>query len=72
MEWKNIDSAPKDGTRILVYQRGFIGVARYDIDKYAARPKPFWSGHFALIYGVREAKANAPTHWMPLPEAPKD
>ena len=54
--WQPIESAPKDGTNILVSDGTLVTVAR-NVDI-------FWS-----IFGL-EMKQNI-THWMALPEPPK-
>lgn len=69
-EWRDIESAPRDGTRVLVYAQlnppekwhesirdmpPFMCVAGY-------HPDGGW-----CVCTEREA-----THWMPLPEPPKE
>jgi len=62
MEWQKIETAPKDGTDILVYtnQDNFYVVSYDDIFF------PPW--RIRNDEGIHE---KTPTHWMPLPEAPK-
>lgn len=68
--WQPIETAPKDGTRILGY--GLIGfetttmAATVIWDKFYSE----WHGHpsEATEYSVEACKL---THWMPLPEPPK-
>ena len=77
MEWQPIETAPKDGTRIILYRPGThfewvrVVIGRYYTDSYASKPKPFWGHDRTNLTGVREARANQPTHWMPLPEPPR-
>jgi hypothetical protein len=60
-KWKDIDTAPYDGTRILLYRRewgeniavGFWHTAEQQWELYGGTP---WFG---------------PTHWMPLPKEPE-
>lgn len=54
-DWRSIESAPTDGTVILVFSRnnGQIEVASYQAGE--------WFSHETI---------HAPTHWMPLPEDP--
>ena len=75
--WRDIESAPKDGTRILAFaaplhgteilafSRGHIdyyGVAEWaEADPNLHRPKGVWIWDFLI----------RPTHWMPLPEPPR-
>ncbi len=72
MTWQPIDTAPKDGTEVLVYFGGRVGV------KSAA-----WTGSSSGLtiwcvddekhgpFPVRGYSEPYPTHWMPLPAAPE-
>jgi hypothetical protein len=72
MEWKPIETAPKDGTAVLLYfsnspHQIWIGAwVRHSDPSY-----PFvWRDPTGSIL-VREWKDDVPpTHWMPLPEPP--
>ena len=60
-EWQPIESAPKDGTLVLVVDgRGKMMI---------------WSG-LLLAHAMAESTPShlrfAATHWMPLPEAPRE
>lgn len=77
MQWRPIETAPKDGTRILLYypasndlgyDRTVAG--RWDIDRFSSRPKPYWTNDLERMLGVRVLRAFPPSHWMPLPAAP--
>jgi hypothetical protein len=54
-EWKPIETAPRDGARILVWPFGDNGTIKM-IWSDDLLDKPYW------LDGV--------THWMPLPEPP--
>lgn len=74
--WQPIDTAPKDGTYILLY--------------YPAWPSTLWIGHYWITETFIHGKSNGrhekwyatgmamsgsksdpePTHWQPLPEPP--
>ena len=66
-EWQPIETAPKDGTRILAYGvLGFesqpsIGTVKWDGRKWICDPNE------ASEY---EPEPCALTHWMPFPPAP--
>jgi hypothetical protein len=63
-EWQPMDTAPKDGTNILVFCDGSIHFSRYCIVSDSARARGWsdgWYGSASVTY--------APTHWMPLPKA---
>jgi Protein of unknown function (DUF551) len=59
MNWQPIETAPKDGTDILVYSNERIISAHWSV------PADAW------VEVVHDYSFAAPTHWMPLPEPPK-
>lgn len=71
-EWQPIDSAPKDETRVLLFNRDeadFTSRSRWDV-----RTGGFYEQLGGWIYDGENpsySRAHAPTHWMPLPEALK-
>lgn len=78
-EWQPISTAPKDGTPIIAAK---IGVTQEDLKPhFLIYPEtvrwlktefsgPFgFSGFFPI---VSEHYMFEPTHWMPLPEPPKE
>ena len=72
-KWQPIETAPKDGTRILVtggtFRRededekrpAWTAIVWWDSDQ-----RVWWGGYLAQDVGVWYE----PTHWMPLPEPP--
>ena len=67
-EWRHIDTAPKDGSDILIFsQKHGRRVARYE---------PFqWGKSLEWFIGLEQGWCGgtydcAPTHWMPLPPPP--
>ena len=72
--WQPIETAPKDGTPVLVYPptwaKAIASIAKWNKDEYAKKPRPYWRR--VDDYGkVTISRDNPPTHWMPLPAAPK-
>ena len=72
MEWQPIETAPKDGTRILVNFHGRVKEVFWD-DPYGENMT------FAIWcvdddkhgpYPLRGYSEGDDTHWMPLPEPP--
>lgn len=76
MEWQPIETAPKDGTWILVYGKGTededeprqIAVAQYT--NYLNSSITAWHWQFAWCDGGHLGYFSEPTHWMPLPSKP--
>jgi len=60
MTWQPIETAPKDGTSVLVYDEGIIVISH-------------WIGESDDMLGWWDngIMDPSPTHWMPLPEPPK-
>lgn len=63
-EWKTIDSAPKDGTHILL-------APSMEGDRHGSR-EGFWTEMYGGVWYMSSVgHLNGfwrPTHWMPLPE----
>lgn len=67
--WQDISTAPRDGTRILVWiEPGHITVGYWLTESHKAKPRPFW-GH-ELYSSPSHARRYPPTRWMPLPAPP--
>jgi hypothetical protein len=65
--WQDIETAPKDGTRILLGSPGnepVIGCWVSDSFAHGDEASD-------LPYGRLTDPRWVPTHWMPLPEAPR-
>jgi len=59
-EWMDIETAPKDGTEILIYDDSCFCVVQLNKGK--------WHSTSCIDY----YNTYDPTHWMPLPEAPNE
>lgn len=60
-EWQPIESAPKDGTEVLVIGT-YHNMLYSQPEMIVAQYKRGWWSHRSVISHV--------THWMPLPEFP--
>ena len=60
MMWRTIDTAPKDGTEILVWE-GWVIYHVWWLKRYRT-----WK----TLSGGRSI--DCPTHWMPVPEPPDE
>lgn len=69
-KWQEIETAPKDGTRILSFGclHGDRGV---DMGEKPMAQVSRYMDSFNCWYSA-EWGSHSPTHWMPLPEPPKD
>jgi len=79
MNWQKIDSAPKDGTRVLVFVPMYVGPnLESNLDYHKAS-----SGVFAAYFVDRDWTVGnhlaydssfsiEPTHWRELPKGPAD
>ena len=74
MEWKPIETAPKDGFPYLFFYPNAIGMRRYSSRYWATGEwrhggktiTEGWSDEWRQL-----RLEDDPTHWMPLPEPPK-
>lgn len=66
MKWQPIETAPKDGTDILVFTDRGVFEAAFVGDSY-------WEFAVADFHGCLCCSGNGdnPTHWMPLPQPPE-
>jgi hypothetical protein len=64
-QWQPIETAPKDGTPILVYMEESIIEAEWKYEQWWPVVLP---SHGC---GCCSHDNDEPTHWMPLPEPPK-
>lgn len=72
-EWQPIETAPKDGTKIVGYipDWGVVAPVWYDADLFNKKPRPLWGNYAEFLYGKKWVRNNQPTHWMPMLEEPK-
>ncbi len=66
-EWQPIETSPKDGTDVLVYEPGYV-VAILHWHTVKTKTAASYPGYWTDGDGLNWYK---PTHWMPLPEPPK-
>ncbi len=71
MTWQPIETAPKDGTPVLLlYDQEAIQGHWSETDTHGGEWKPIWlSVHGCGCCGSDD---KPPTHWMPLPEPPDE
>ena len=64
MHWQPIETAPRDGTPILLWAGSLdwrdLGV-----------PSIGWMSNTMNVWCMKSADAHEPTHWMPLPQNPE-
>lgn len=67
--WRTIESAPKDGTKMLLNHGGLVCRGWWEAQKYHKKPRPYWDSDRGFM-GVQWHRDHQPTHWMPLPTPP--
>lgn len=68
--WQPIETAPKDGSSVLVTNDRGMFVASFDVegpDDCLDRFWHVWDGKWS-----RDLRGSLPTHWMPLPDPPQE
>lgn len=70
MNWQPIETAPKDGRRILCVMAGIVEIAQWYADEYAKKPRPFWTTWSA--FSKSRDRNRQPKVWMPLPSIPQE
>jgi len=68
-DWRPIETAPKDGTDVLVSRRDKDGFEWFAVAQWWVRAWAFMSGRpgdMPALIGF------TPTHWRPLPSPPKE
>lgn len=68
MEWQPIETAPRDGTHILVATEGTIGLVWWEDYAVELYDGVGWRDHGDMGWGGMIGAE--PTHWMPLPDPP--
>lgn len=74
MEWRPIETAPKDGTVILVCNDHGTWAARY-VDVYQSGYVPEHKWHSLMLnhkHMIGPYPSLIPTHWQPLPTPPTE
>lgn len=78
MEWQPIETAPKDGTSIMVWADGYrwpeiVKYEKYDEeDAMEIGAEGYWTFSEDLLSAVANVEEDFLTHWMPIPEPPKE
>jgi len=72
MNWQSIETAPKDGTDILIFRNGRIEISRWiesgDVEYgKIIRERKYWLSS-PFYWSLEELPP--PTHWMRLPIPP--
>lgn len=68
--WQPIETAPKDGTHVLVWAANLLhGLSPMAVAEYSEHEIEWWHVHDGK-FGPYPMRGASPTHWMPLPEPP--
>lgn len=77
-EWQPIETAPKDGTDVIVMymhcetQCVFNAFYASEEHHWEKRDVGWWSYEHSEVSRIRLDGFMTPTYWMPLPPVPKD
>lgn len=66
MNWQPIETAPKDCEVLLFCPRAGVVRGRWELNEYAKTPRPYWTHDREQWRGIRQTRADQPTHWAPL------
>lgn len=71
IEWRPIETAPRDGTEILVFEpaKGEYGSQYIAVVSFKEQG---WNGPKWYETLNEEHTVDEPTHWMPLPKPPTE
>lgn len=72
MEWQPIETAPKDGSMIVLGNEFIVWMGKY-MRVYPSGYVPACPWTFDMLntnYAVGDVISLLPTHWMPLPTPP--
>lgn len=67
VQWQPIETAPKDGTRLLLWWGSEVHIGRCVVAGMSRDGGDWWRSESHQVFKVAEGR---PTHWMPLPAAP--
>ncbi len=74
--WQPMETAPRDGTLVLLFDPEVVWIdwdAEDERGNVPKVPKPMYVGWWRGCWELAHYSAFSfrPTHWMPLPEAPR-
>jgi len=67
VQWRPIETAPKDGTRLLLWWGSEVHIGRCVGAGMSRDGGDWWRSESHQVFKVAGGR---PTHWMPLPAAP--
>ena len=74
-EWMPIDTAPKDGTRLLLADETQVAIGKYEIEvgkTLIAADEPYWQEYDYSNWDMECDDWFPPTHWQALPPVPEN
>lgn len=77
MTWNHdMTAAPRDGTRVLLaysfeHSPPLIVVGKWCDDRYASKPRPYWTNDKEHTLGKNGCRRRQPDAWSPLPPMPQ-
>jgi hypothetical protein len=71
-QWQPIETAPHDGTDILLTTWGADGYGEIDVGSWGFIEKSDWDGSDVIGWLSNYGRIEEPTHWMALPVPPEN
>ncbi|MFN7883105.1 MAG: DUF551 domain-containing protein [bacterium] len=76
MNWQPIDTAPKDGSEVILWHADYMAFGYHSPKGWMVTNNGDYldggHGNDYLCNTKKYASYQPPTHWMPLPEPPKE
>lgn len=70
-DWQPIETAPKDGTHVLLFWRGGHQISHWRHTQHFQNGRiSYDNAGWADPYGSLGRESSGPSHWMPLPDKP--
>lgn len=71
MEWRDMESAPKDGSEVLIAVNGRPLISHYRVSEHIVNGKSSsrFEGWF-MPFAYSFSDPPEPTHWSPIPDIP--
>lgn len=70
MNWQPIETAPKDGTKVMLWDGDEISAGFWSTSLWVTFGNPNIKGGWVIYEARSDTQEIRATHWMPLPQPP--